>query len=277
MESEKRIQIVGFALIAAFIVTTLIIGLLHWSIKGFGGLALSTDLNYLGYVVLISMAYGTSVHLWSRVPALPEGLPIKTLFKMMGFSFLVIGFIFVYTMMDTLLRWAGLPGWSDLIDVMPVVEFDLFGLTDVTMPVSSVVMFAIIMVGVAIFIFPLERFVKNRKPWFTISMVISLCIIPFMIFFTGVEVAVLAATVGIVLVVLINFIFMFYLYITLAVKSAGKMRTASVLVAVGLFSMIFVWVVGLGLFEKIVQVFVQFGIGIASLLMFNGGFRIMRP
>nr|MDO8087225.1 hypothetical protein [Candidatus Sigynarchaeum springense] len=277
METVKRIEIVGFVSIAVFTAIMLIIGVVRWSTVGFGIPELASDLNYIGYIVLISMAAVTTVHLWSRVPTLPEGLPIRTLFKMMGITFLVIGFIFVYTMMDTLLRWAGYPALSDMIDIVPDIKFDLFGLTTVTMPVSSIVMFAIIMAGVAIFIFPLERFVKNRRPWFTISMLISLGIIPFMIFLMENDIAMMIVTVGIVFIVLINFIFMFYLYISLAVKSAGKMRTASALVAIGLFSMIFVWVVGLGLFEKVLQSILQFVIGLTSIIMFNGGFRIMRP
>ncbi|MEX2683824.1 MAG: hypothetical protein Q6373_019790 [Candidatus Sigynarchaeota archaeon] len=277
METAKRIMIAGFVSVAVFSATMLIIGIVRWSTAGFGIPELASDLNYIGYIVLISMAYLTAVHLWSRVPSLPEGLPIRTLFKMMGITFLVIGFIFIYTMMDTLLRWAGYPALSDMIDVVPDIKFNLFGLTNVTMPLSSIVMFSIIMVGVAIFIFPLERFVKNRRPWFTISMVSSLCVMPFMVLFMENDIAMMIVTVGIVLIVLINFIFMFYLYISLAVKSAGKMRIASALVAIGLFSMIFVWVVGLGLFEKVLQSILQFLIGLTSIILFNGGFRIMRP
>ena len=72
-------------------------------------------------------------------------------------------------------------------------------------------------------------------------MWIALCIIPVIIPFREnttnnppITVSVLntwilsIATAAIVLFVVINFIYMFYLYISLAVMAAGKMRTASV-------------------------------------------------
>ncbi|HME54544.1 MAG TPA: hypothetical protein VKM55_20195 [Candidatus Lokiarchaeia archaeon] len=275
MDTEKKILIGGLVIVVIFGALIFVLGILHWISAGFNPV---NDAPFLGYDLLVCVAFGTSAHLWSRLPGLPEGKPIKTLFKMMGLSFFVIAFIFIYSIIDTLLIWAGMMGLSAMIDaVIPQVQFPLFNIFSVRMPLSSVVTFAFIMLGVAFFIFPLERYVKSRKPWFAISMLICMCIIPLFIAFRNNWIALSIATTGIVLFVFINFVFMFYLYISLARMSAGKMRIASILVAFGLFSMIFVWIVGVGMFsDKFIQAIVQFGIGIASLVMFNTGFRIMK-
>lgn len=267
----------GYALVIALGALFLIAGILHWLDAGFDT---GRDLSYIGYVAFIVMGLATSVHLWSRTLQFDSGSSIRTLFTLMGISFVIISTIFLYYIVDSLLRYAGMPSMSELIDgAMEQLRFDMFGIEGfrISMPLSSVVTFAFIMLGVSFFIYPLEKYVKSRRPWFAISMWACLAFMPVMVLVRDNVWIVSIATFSIVLFVLVNFIFMFYLYIALAVNSAGRMRTASVLVAVGLFTMIFVWVMGLGLFDdKTVQSIVQFAIGLTSLSLFNAGFYIMR-
>nr|MDO8114985.1 hypothetical protein [Candidatus Sigynarchaeota archaeon] len=276
MDSRKRTLTLGFSLIAVLALTCFWPAISRWLAIGFN---VQTDLSFIGYVALISMTLGTSVHLWSRLPTFSKESTIRTLFLLMGTSFIIISVIFLYYIIDTLLTWEGLPSLSNMVDsTLPDgIKFSLFGIFNVSMPLSSILMFAFIMLGVSFFIFPLERYVKSRRPWFAISLWICLCVLPLLAMFKDNAVVLSISTAGIVLFVLINFIFMFYLYISLARMSAGKMRTASVLVAIGLFSMIFVWVMGIGILDdKILQSIIQFIIGVMSVSMFNTGFYIMR-
>mgnify|MGYP006290852921 CR=1 FL=1 len=275
MDSGKKARIVGFALVAIISILLIILGVFHWLDSAFN---LVDDIQYLGYILLVALALGTAVHLFSRMYEYETGVSIRTLFKLLGACFVVISLIFFYYILDDLLIWSGLDSISDIIDnTVPQVNFELFGLTDIRMPLSSVVTFAFIMLGVSFFIYPLERFVKNRRPWFAISLWICLLIMPFFAFFRDSALVLSIITTTVVLFVLIDFIFMFYLYISLAVQSAGKMRIASILVAIGLVTMILVWVLGIGIFDDaLTQSLVQFSTGIFSMVLFNAGFYIMR-
>lgn len=274
MESKKKVKVAGGVIVGFIALMLLLLGILHWLDYGF---VLRDHINYLGYILLITLCLVTTVHLWTRVTGFEPGTSIRNLFTLMGISFIIIGTIFVYYIVDYLLQWAGFNSLSVIMQSAGLdLDFYLFGFVDISMPFESVVTFAFIMLGVSFFIYPLEKYVKNRRPWFAISLWLCLSIIPLIAVFKNNQLALSIATAGIVLFVLINFIFMFYLYIALAVKSTGRMRKASVLVAFGLFMMIFVWVVGIGLFDdKLVQAAVQFGIGIGSMTMFNIGFYIM--
>jgi hypothetical protein len=248
----------------------------------------------IGYIAFVCLAFGTSVHLWSLVPTMPEGTPIRNLFRLMGVSFVIISIIFLYSVINSLQIYAGVPTLTSLIDSSPdlslrSVIFYVFNIqqrwAEIEMPLDSIVTFAFIMVGVSVLIYPLEKYVKGRKPWFSISMWIALLLIIVIIPFrenvsANINVTVLntwvlsVATLGIVLFVIINFIYMFYLYISLAVMSAGKMRTASTLVAFGLIMMIMVWI--LNMISSDYRVYIEFATGLTAMIFFNLGFKIMR-
>ncbi|HME55934.1 MAG TPA: hypothetical protein VKM55_27270 [Candidatus Lokiarchaeia archaeon] len=281
MVNKTRTMALGIILIAFFALIFLFLGYGLWinSIKP----ALTDYVTYIGYITLGGLALFTSSHLWSRVPDFERGSSIRTLFMMMGVSFIVIFGLFFYYILNAMFTWSVIGSLSAIINsVLPGggVNFNLFDIKSVpiNMPLDSIVTFALIMIGVSFYIWPLERYVKSRRPWFAISLWLCLLAIPFLAIFQNNTWVVSIATAGIVLFVVINFIFLFYLYISLAVKSAGHMRRASVFVAFGLILMITVWIVRfassrLGTFYSAI---IQFSVGILSMTLFNLGFYIMR-
>ncbi|MHA1792908.1 MAG: hypothetical protein ACTSVI_09715 [Promethearchaeota archaeon] len=277
MRLEGKIKLIGYLLVGIYAAFFIILGIMHWTLVGFN---LDDDINYIGYITLSSLTLGTSVHLWSRLKDFEKGMSIRSLFFLMGTSFVMINLIFLYYIIDYLLGWAGLNSLSDIIDsIMPQLKFNLFDIESlkISMPLSSIVTFSFIMLGVGFFIYPLERYVKSRKPWFAISMFISLVSLPIISLFKDNVLLISIASTGIILFVLVNFIFMFYLYISLAVKSTGKMRSASTLVAFGLILMISVWILGVtSVFGQLTKSLIQFSVGMLSLTLFNAGFYIMR-
>lgn len=270
MDQGKKITIAGTILVSLFAAFLFLILLLNFVEIG----SIGNQLEYFGLVILTCGSLYTSVHLWSRMASFDEGTSIRTLFKMMGGTFIPISLVFIYFLLDGfLLEFSGLPKISSLVG--GIIEFGIFGIEG-SMAASDVLWFALIMIGISFYIMPLERFVKGRKPYFAISLWLCLIAIPILIFFRGNPIIVAIAVVITVLILVINFIFMFYLYISLAVKSAGKMRSASVLVAFGLILMIMIWIMNLLLQGEQYGEYIVMGLGVTSLLFFNIGFRIMK-
>ena len=280
MEKSRFILTMGLVIIGCIAVGLFLPGYLLWTMSS--PINAMMFITYIGYIGLGGLALFTSFHLWSRLPSFEKGTSIRTLFKLMGISFVVIFGLFFYYMLNDLFTWSPVGSISNIINsAIPggQLQFNLFDLKNIPirMPLDSIVTFALIIIGVSFYIWPLERFVKNRRPWFAISLWLCLAAIPFLAIFQTNTWVVSIATATIVLFVVINFIFLFYLYISLAVKSAGSMRKASVLVAFGLILMITVWILGLVKFlGELPSMLIQFSVGVISLTLFNLGFYIMR-
>ncbi|MFX0102710.1 MAG: hypothetical protein ACFFCS_24295 [Candidatus Hodarchaeota archaeon] len=279
MEPGKKTLVIGFVAVVILAVIFIILGIIHWTIENF---VLNNDISYIGYIILGSLALLTTTHLWSRLPEFERGTSIRNLFLLMGVSFIVLSGVFLFNIFDALAGWTTGISLSDIVNsaVPDDIIFNLFDIAQVRMGIADVLLFEFMMVAVSFYMMPVEIYVKNRKPWFTVSMWACVIGIPFLVVFKGNDIVLAIATVSIVFFVLINFIYLFYLYITLAKVSAGKMKTASILVAFGLITMIFVWVSGWAIQElttnDLVPPLIQFGIGFSSIVLFNAGFYIMR-
>ncbi|MHA1699206.1 MAG: hypothetical protein ACTSWN_10240 [Promethearchaeota archaeon] len=277
MDLQNKIKKFGFIIVGIIAAIFITVAVPHWISGQFD---FKLDINYIGYVILISLAFATTVHLWSRAPTFEKGTSIRKLFILMGISFITISCIFLFYISEAWSIWAGKPTITEMLDSsITDVEFNMFNLESlhVRMPLSSIVTFSFIMIGVSFYIWPLEKYVKNRRPWFTISLWVCLLIMPIFALFRNNWLMLTIATTGIISFVLINFIFMFYLYISLAANSTGKMRIASTFVAFGLILMICVWVLGIGIVsDDRLQTILQFSIGVTSMILFNAGFHIIR-
>lgn len=275
MEKETKMRVLGMVLVLSFSLVFLVIGIVRWASVGF--FIDQGDLSYIGYVTLGTLGYLTTVHLWSRVSSFEKGTSIRTLFLLMGLSFLIISVIFIFYIVDSLWGWFMGQNITVMINSLTPggVKFDLFLVADlhISMQAIDVVVFSMMVAGISFYIFPLERYVKSRKPWFTISLWIIVGFMPVLVIFKDFDLVLSVATAVIVLFVLVNFVFMFYLYITLARMSTGKMRSASILVATGLILMIGVWIVGWAYTgDQLTSAILQFATGILSLTLFNAGF-----
>jgi len=285
-ESNKKFVLIGLVVIIAYTIPWLLIGILHWSIGGFD----LSDLTNVQFIVSLSvsaLALATSFHLWSRVPQL-EG-QIRKLFLLTGFTFIVILGIFNYLLVDTLLEWTGFPTIAkSLNNSIQEVRFDFFGIEGLTatMPADSFVTFALIILAISFYIFPMEKYVKQTIPWHTYSLFACAAVIPVLILFVprdfpGSEIVMSIITAVIVLWLLYNFFFLFYLYFSTGLKSpkGTAMRKASFMIGIGLLLILFTWIAGwaINTGTPILDLAIQMSFGGIGIFVFNYGFYLIRP
>ncbi|MFX0098286.1 MAG: hypothetical protein ACFFCS_01820 [Candidatus Hodarchaeota archaeon] len=246
------------------------------------------DADYIGNVALFSGSLFTTVHLWSRLPFFESVRAIKRLFLMMGWAFIFLSGVFFFFIVEDLLPWAGLMNISRLIgNRIGNIHLGLFISPEGvgSMAGSDPVWFSLILLGISLYTWTLERFVKNRKPWFAISSWLVLLItittffiviaVPWLVVDVGFNTFFTLLLLAVVSVFLINSVFMFYLYISFAVISAGKMRKASNLVAIALILIFFSYVANVLLVDFQYNDYLIGIIGTVSLTLFNMGFFIM--
>ncbi|GAB4321419.1 MAG: hypothetical protein Kow0069_25680 [Promethearchaeota archaeon] len=281
-DGEKRTWQLGVAVLVAFAVPWLWLAGLHWREAGFDDSAA----QYLLMLAVIEGSLFTTTHLWARMHAFPADSNLRRLFRLMGVTFVVIATIFCYMLVDSLLRWSNTPGISDRLNsAVPQLEWDIFGVPawHTSIPMDSLVIFALMTISVSFYTWPMERYVRQQVPWHAISMLFLTAVLPLMPLMRESELALSIGTVAGSLWIVYNFLYLFFLYFRVALKSPGRMRTAGLLVAFGLVSFVFVWISGwaLGfLFEGLpgwVGDLVQVGLGAAGILCFNAGFFLMRP
>jgi hypothetical protein len=282
MARSKKFVIVGTLVIIGYTLPWVIIGLLRWMIVGFD-IEDIDNIQYLVSVFVCALAWFTSFHLWSRVSSL-EGR-IRKLFLISGFTFVVITIIFTYNTINILLGWLGVPSISGALNnAIPQVEFLVFNVEDwrITMPADSFVTFALILLAISFYLFPMERYVKQKLPWHTISMLVCTAIIPVILILRDIPDSMLILSIGTIAVVLwvfYNFLFLFYLYFSTGLKSpkGTAMRKASFMIGFGLLSIILTWIVGLiKLGEPILEFGLQMITGGVGITLFNYGFYLIR-
>ena len=285
-DSNKKFAIGGSIVIIAYTVPWLLLGILHWSIEGFNLSALS-NVQFIVSLTVSALALATSFHLWSRVPKL-EG-QIRKLFLLTGFTFIVILGIFNYLLIDTLLEWTGFPTIQKSLNTsIPQVEFDFFGIEGLTatMPADSFVTFALIIIAISFYIFPMEKYVKQTMPWHTYSLFLCAAVIPVLLLFVprdfpGAFIIMSILTAAIVLWLLYNFFFLFYLYFSTGLKSpkGTAMRKASFLIGIGLLLILFTWISGwaINTGTPLIDLGIQMSFGGIGITIFNYGFYLISP
>lgn len=291
MESEKRPKsnstkflIIAIIVIVGYILPWLILGILHWSKVGFEFGELKT-IQFLVSIIVCGAAWGTSFHLWSRVPKL-EGR-LRRLFFISGFTFVALLIIFTYLLINIVLEWSGLlPITVALNNAISPVEFEFFNIKGLktNMPADSFLTFALILFAISFYLFPIEKYVKQKLPWHTLSMLVCMALIPLLLFLRNVpnSVYILSiGTIGVVIWVIYNFIFLFYLYFSTGLKSpkGSKMRTASIMIGLSMLFIIITWISGWSIKTgtPLLDFIVQMTFGGLGVFLFNYGFYLIKP
>jgi hypothetical protein len=281
-ERSKKFLLIGIIVIVGYTAPWVIIGFLHWMIIPFD-LGDIKDIQYIVSVFVCAFAWFTSFHLWSRVHSL-EGR-IKKLFLLSGFTFVVITGIFTYTIINILLEWLGLPSISGAVNsAIPEITFNVFTIKafKIRMPADSFITFTLILLAISFYLYPMEKYVKQTLPWHTITMLLCTGLIPLLLVFRDVPNSVWLfsiGTIGVILWVFYNFLFLFYLYFSTGLKSpkGTAMRKASFMIGFGLFSIILTWIVGLiNLGEPLLEFALQMITGGLGISLFNYGFYLIR-
>ncbi|HMF30294.1 MAG TPA: hypothetical protein VKK79_02700 [Candidatus Lokiarchaeia archaeon] len=275
---SSKFVIIGILVIVTYVTPWLIIGIWHWSVVAFDW-STKNDISYIVFISVCAAAWVTSFHLWSRVSRLEEG-KIRKLFLMTGFTFVVIVGIFTYMIINTMEPWFGFPSITGSINAaIPEIDFKLFGLIQIRMPADSIVTFALLLLAITFYIYPMEKYVKQKLPWHTISMLICTAIIPLLLVARNSEILLSIGTFGVVLWVLYNFVFLFYLYFSLGISAptGTPLRRASILIGVGLLFIIFVWIAQWAIYTGtlLLDFAIQMSFGAASFLCFNYGYYLI--
>jgi len=281
MEESRKIIVIGAAVIGGFMAPFLILGILNWLNAGF----IIEDIQFIFLLSICGGCLFTSFHLWSRVPKLSG--QIKTLFKLTGITFVVICFGFLYFIIDFMLIWYGMNTIIDTLNaIVPPIIFNMFYIEGlkVTMPVESLLLFAIVIISLSFYLFPMERYAKQTFPWHTISVLCCDILIILMLLARYMPLNTLLfsiGTIGVILWVFYNFLFLFYLYFQVAIKSpkGAAMRKAAMMIAFGLLIFVFVWVAGwaIELGSVLLDALLQLSLGVLALTLFNVGFFLLRP
>ncbi len=282
MANGKKFVIIGIFVIIGYTLPWMVIGLLRWMTIGFDVEDIK-NFQYAVSVFVCILALGTSFHLWSRVSSL-DGR-IKKLFLISGFTFVVITGIFTYNMLNILLEWLGLRSISGTVNnLIPQVQFYVFNVEawKISMPADSFITFSLILFSISFYLYPMERYVKQKAPWHTISMFICTAMIPLLLILRDIPNSVWLlsiGTIGVILWVFYNFLFLFYLYFSTGIKSpkGTAMRKASFMIGFGILSIFLTWIVGLIRFgEPLLEFSAQMITGGVGIFLFNYGFRLIR-
>lgn len=286
LNKSSTIMFIGIVAIIAYMTPFLILGYQLAFSSGFN-LNNIDQVQFLVSLLVSASALMTSFHLWSRVPNL-EG-QLKKLFLITGFTFISMLIIFCYLLINIILTWQGnLPIDGLVNSLIPQVEFDFFGIPGLTatMPADSFITFTLILFAISFYLFPIEKYVKQSTPWHTYSLFICTIIIPVLILvvprdFPGSVYVMSILTTVIILWVIYNFFFLFYLYFSTGLKSpkGTEMRKASIMIGVGLLLFIFTWVAGWAIATgtPILDLILQMSVGGIAIFLFNYGFYLIRP
>ena len=283
VKESKKIVVIGIVVVIAYNVPWLILGILHWIVVGldFGEIK---NIQYMSSLSVNILALITSFHLWSRSPSL-DG-QIKKLFLTSGITFVVITGIFSYTMLNIILEWMGLLSISDALNnAIPSVQFYIFNVEafKISMPADSFVTFTLLILAISFYLLGMEKYIKQKLPWHTISMLICTALIPVLLLIRNLPNSVWVLSIGTIVVViwvLYNFLFLFYLYFSTGLKSpkGTPMRKASFMIGFGILFIFITWVIGFAVktgtpIIDFAALMVSGGLGI---YLFNYGFILLR-
>ncbi len=281
---STNFRLIGIIVIIAYLAPWILIAAFHWMVVPFD-LSNSNDVSFLLYMMVCGAGWGTSIHLWSRVPKL-EGR-IRKLFLITGFTFLVLVILFTYLLLNIILPWSGMPSLSTALNAaIPQIEFMIFEIPAfmVRMPADSLVTFALLLLAITFYLFPMERYARQRFPWHTLTMFICTALIPLLIMIRDLPGSTLAMSIGIVgvvFMVLYNFFYLFYLYFSLGMQApkGTPLRTASFMIGFGFLCIIFTWIAqwAISIDNGVIDLIIQMSFGAAGIVLFNYGFHLIRP
>ncbi|MHA1146650.1 MAG: hypothetical protein ACTSR8_00210 [Promethearchaeota archaeon] len=286
VKNSKKFIFIAIIVIIAYLIPWILLALPHFQKDGLD-LNNLKDIQYLVSLLVCPLSIATSFHLWSRVPPL-EG-QIRKLFLLTGVTFIVICGIFSYLIIDIILEWNRIPTLSSTLNSnIPAISFAFFGIESLatTMPADSFVTFSLILLAISFYLFPMEKYVKSQIPWHTYSMFACTAVLPILVLlvprdFPGSATVMSLLTIIVVLWVLYNFVFLFYLYFSMGIKSpkGTAMRKASFMIGVGLLSIILTWILGwaINTGTPILDLAIQMASGGIGIALFNYGFYLIRP
>lgn len=152
------------------------------------------------------------------------------------------------------------------------------------MPGDSFILFGLLMIGLSTYLYPIEKYAKQKTPWHTITILICLAIIPVMLalqFNPDMNFVMSLGTIIVVVWVLYNFFFLFYLYFSTGRQSpkGSEMRKASFMIGIGILFLISIWIVNWALSIGVENLVIIVQVILASLgiILFNYGFYLIRP
>ncbi len=275
-------RLIGIIVIIAYLTPWILIATFHWMQVPFNPSS-SVDLSFILYMMVCGAGWATSFHLWSRVPKL-EGR-VRKLFRVTGFTFLVLVLLFTYLLLNIVLPWLDLLSLAAALNLaIPSIEFQIFNLFKTSMPADSLVTFAVLLLAITFYLFPMERYARQKFPWHTLSMFVCTALIPLLVLFRNLPESMLImsiGTVGVVLVVLYNFFFLFYLYFSLGRQApeGSPLRKASFMIGFGFLCIILTWIAqwAINIDGGLIDLIIQMSFGAIGIILFNYGFYLMRP
>ena len=236
--------------------------------------------------LVLIMALVSISHLSTRASAYDEKAPFRKYLKLMTLFFLPVIVFGIYLIIDEIFYIEGRPGVSDqLNNLHPSIIF-LFAEQEkwkVTMPMASIFTFGILMFAIISFMYPIERFIRQEKrPIHTISQLLIICIMPLMFVDVLVENTWLITVLlfASVLIVLINFLYLFWVYFSVAMKSpAGPVRNGGLMIAFSLIMIILAWASTWILADLVdwLKFLITYSITLLSVVLLNLGFYTLRP
>ncbi len=283
---SHKYLIFGIIVIMAYDLPWLLFGIIHWLGEGFD-LSDLLNVQFLTGIFVSGAALGTSFHLWSWVPKLEDKM--KKLFFLSGFTFTALLGVFTYLLINIVLQWQGYLTVTQILNQsIPDVSFEFFYIKSLkaTMPADSFVIFALILLAITFYLYPMEKYVKQKLPWHTISMFAVTATLPILILFVprefpGSILVMSILTSVIVLWVLYNFFFLFYLYFSTGLKSpkGTALRKAAFMIGFGFLLIIFTWVAGWSVRTgtPLLDFIIQMGFGASAIVLFNYGFYLIKP
>ncbi len=277
-------RLIGIIIIIAYLTPWIIIAALRWTMVGFNT-GTSNDVSFILYTMVLGAGWATSFHLWSRVAKL-EG-KIRKLFLITGFTFLVLVFLFTYLLLNLVLPWFNVLSLSAALNaVIPSIQFWIFGIEafKVSIPADSLITFAFLVLAITFYLFPMERYARQKFPWHSLAMFICTALIPLLLLFRDLPdsmVVMSIGTVGVVLMVVYNFFYLFYLYFSLGVQApkGTPLRKASFMIGFGFLCIILTWIAqwAISIDDGIIDTIIQMSFGAAGIVLFNYGFHLIRP
>ena len=227
----------------------------------------------------------------------------QKLFLFTGISFLVDFFTFTYLNINILYLWQGLDSFAEVLKgfapninlaFVLIPNFVLYQ-TDFILIVTANQIFlaAVYVLALVFLIYPMEKYsAMKEKPWRSLSMAISIVVLFLLIPLSNIPngVAIITITGLVVLfVVMFDISYLFYQYLSTAVKSPKKsaLRRGSFLIGIGF--LIIITLMGLKLFFlvateaalqeglTIVMIITRTIISLFGLVIFAYGFYMIRP
>jgi len=227
----------------------------------------------------------------------------QKLFLFTGISFLVDFFTFTYLNINILYKWQGIDSFAEILkNLAPnislsfvlIPNFVLYQ-TDFILIITAnqIFLVAVYVLALVFLIYPMEKYsAMKERPWRSLSMAISIIVLFLLIPISNIPNGVTIITIiGLIVlfVVIFDISYLFYQYLSTAVKSPKKsaLRRGSFLIGIGF--LIIITLMALKLFFlvateaalqeglTIVNIIIRTIISIFGLVIFSYGFYVIKP